>query len=188
MKWHGILALALLAGTLGAEEWRSDTFAVWPLRPESAKSSSVISFSDWLVFGNAHYGEPGIRAIVNQMAASGLPMVVWGADMGPGQRYPSVGGDNIAGGRLAAEHLLAQGRVRIAFLGDPELPEVLLPSAWPGHQARLLCKEIYHRLLLPSERHLDAHLHLANGQTPMPGPMLAQRFEALDPLLAPVLV
>lgn len=77
---------------------------------------------------------------------------------------------------------------RRLLLRDPELPEVLLPSAWPGHQARLLCKEIYHRLLLPSERHLDAHLHLANGQTPMPGPMLAQRFEALDPLLAPVLV
>lgn len=69
--------------------------------------------------------------LLNQMAASGLPMVVWGADMGPGQRYPSVGGDNIAGGRLAAEHLLAQGRARIAFLGDPELPEVA--QRWQGH-------------------------------------------------------
>ncbi len=89
MKWHGILALALLAGTLWAEEWRSDTFAVWPLRPESAKSSSVISFSDWLVFGNAHYGEPGIRAIVNQMAASGIRNVWFRLFGGGHAQYPT---------------------------------------------------------------------------------------------------
>ena len=36
---------------------------------------------------------------------------------------------------------------RRLLLRDPELPDVLLPGDWPGHQARQLCREIYHRLL-----------------------------------------
>jgi DNA-binding LacI/PurR family transcriptional regulator len=73
--------------------------------------------------------------LLNGMAAAGLPMVVWGADMGPDQVYASVGGDNVSGGRLATEHLLAQGRSRIVFVGDPELPEV--GQRWRGHRQAL---------------------------------------------------
>jgi DNA-binding LacI/PurR family transcriptional regulator len=61
---------------------------------------------------------------LNAMADSGLPLIVWGAAMGDSQRYASVGGANVMGGRLAAQHLLAQGRSRIVFMGDPDLPEV----------------------------------------------------------------
>jgi DNA-binding LacI/PurR family transcriptional regulator len=68
---------------------------------------------------------------LNAMAEAGLPMVVWGAGMGASQRYTSVGGDNCMGGRLATEHLLAQGRKRIVFVGDPDLPEVA--QRWQGH-------------------------------------------------------
>lgn len=62
---------------------------------------------------------------LNEMAARRLPMVVWGAQL-PQQLYCSVGGDNFNGGLLATRHLIEQGRRRIVFVGDPELPEVAL--------------------------------------------------------------
>lgn len=64
---------------------------------------------------------------------------------------------------------------------DPELPDVLLPADWPGQKARLLCRELYRRLLAPSERHLDAHFRLADGSVPVPDPAFAERFPADDP-------
>jgi DNA-binding LacI/PurR family transcriptional regulator len=60
---------------------------------------------------------------LNRLAARGLPMVVWGAHLAQ-QMYCSVGGDNFDGGALATRHLIEQGRSRIAFVGDPQLPEV----------------------------------------------------------------
>jgi DNA-binding LacI/PurR family transcriptional regulator len=60
---------------------------------------------------------------LNDLAARRLPIVVWGAQL-PQQLYCTIGGDNVAGGLLATEHLISTGRQRIAFLGDPELPEV----------------------------------------------------------------
>jgi DNA-binding LacI/PurR family transcriptional regulator len=71
---------------------------------------------------------------LNQLALRDLPIVVWGAQM-PQQHYTSVGGDNLQGGRLATEHLLAQGRRRIVFLGDAQLPEVAL--RFEGYRAAL---------------------------------------------------
>lgn len=74
---------------------------------------------------------------------------------------------------------------RRLLLRDPELPDVLLPPEWPGQKARLLCKELYRRLLAPSERHLDAHFQLADGQTPEAAPVLLERFREDDPLGVP---
>ena len=75
---------------------------------------------------------------------------------------------------------------RRLLLRDPELPDVLLPNNWSGQKARLLCKELYRRLLTPSERHIALHMTLANGQTPGALPMLTGRFQNGDPLTRPV--
>ncbi len=62
---------------------------------------------------------------LNALAERRVPVAVWGAKM-PDQLYSTVGSDNKLGGKLATEHLLSRGHKRIAFLGDPTLPEVAM--------------------------------------------------------------
>ena len=67
---------------------------------------------------------------------------------------------------------------RRLLLRDPELPDVLLPAKWPGQTARVLTKELYQRLLAPSERHLNNYLVLANGEAPPASDLVFHRFES----------
>jgi DNA-binding LacI/PurR family transcriptional regulator len=78
---------------------------------------------------------------LNQLAARHVPIVVWGAQL-PQQLYCTVGGDNVAGGELAGAHLLAQGRKRIAFFGDINLPEI-------GQRYEGLCQALHKAGIAP---------------------------------------
>jgi DNA-binding LacI/PurR family transcriptional regulator len=76
---------------------------------------------------------------LNVLAAHHSPMVVWGAQL-TNQLYCTIGGDNIAGGMLATEHLLDKRRRRIAFFGDVELPEI--GHRFEGYQRALAERKV----------------------------------------------
>lgn len=66
-------------------------------------------------------GQGTLHDEFNRLAGTQSRFVVWGAQI-PGQRYCTVGTDNVLGGRRATQHIMKHGRKRILFLGgsDPE--------------------------------------------------------------------
>jgi DNA-binding LacI/PurR family transcriptional regulator len=70
-------------------------------------------------------GQSTEHVALEHAAAKYAPLVVWGGHLGK-QRYCVVGTDNVNGTRMAVEHLLACGRRRIVFVGDPSIPEIRL--------------------------------------------------------------
>ena len=53
---------------------------------------------------------------------------------------------------------------RKVLLRDPNLPQALLPTAWPGLQARQVCEALYGQLLTGSEAFLMTHVHTLDGK------------------------
>lgn len=68
-------------------------------------------------------GQSQLHDQFNRLAETENRFIVWGAEL-PGQKYCSVGSDNLRGGARGASHLINLGRRRIAFLGDTSAPEV----------------------------------------------------------------
>ena len=68
-------------------------------------------------------GQSFLHERLNRLVGHPTRFVVWGGEL-PGQRYCSVGTDNVRGGKRATAHLARLGRKRIAFFGDTEAPEI----------------------------------------------------------------
>lgn len=77
---------------------------------DSRKADGIIL----LGYGDYELYRPKLEQLVEQ----GTHFVRWGLVGGQDEVGTAIGCDNMDGGRLAAEHLIAHGRKRIAFLGD----------------------------------------------------------------------
>lgn len=95
-------------------------------------------------------GQSFLHERFNRLSQTQNRFVVWGAEL-PGQRYCSVGSDNIRGGRRATSHLLRLGRKRVAFFGDTEAPEIM--QRYSGYMDALTEAD------LPLDMHLVAPVH-----------------------------
>lgn len=68
-------------------------------------------------------GQSFLHERLNRLVGHDTKFVVWGGDL-PGQRYCSVGTDNVRGGKRATSHLARLGRQNIVFMGDTDGPEI----------------------------------------------------------------
>ena len=85
-----------------SDDWHADY-------EDSMKADGLIllGYGDYLAY----------QSKLTRLVEQGTHFVRWG-QVQPGQPGISIGCDNHTGGELAGRHLLAQGRRRIAFLGD----------------------------------------------------------------------
>lgn len=88
---------------------------------------------------------------IERVARRYRPLVAWGSSDLAGQAHCAVGTDNIAGGRLAGERLIARGARRIAFLGELRAPEIR--QRYEGVAAAMAAAGIEHPPI-----QLDTHL------------------------------
>jgi len=68
-------------------------------------------------------GQSYLHDRFNHLAQHTNKFIVWGQEMA-GQRYCTVGSNNLQGGTRATSHLVRLGRRHIAYLGDTEGPEM----------------------------------------------------------------
>ncbi|HUW36142.1 MAG TPA: phenylacetic acid degradation operon negative regulatory protein PaaX [Rhodocyclaceae bacterium] len=61
-------------------------------------------------------------------------------------------------------------------LRDPQLPQQLLASDWPGDTARQMCRDLYGLTQCGAEQHLMDVLETAEGPLPEPSPYFYSRF------------
>lgn len=111
--------LALLGGVL--QECAAAGFAVVLATNDVRMIAEAQDTSGVIVLGQG----PGHR-VVRDLLRLNLPLTVWGADDGIEARLGAtvVGSDNHLGGRLAARHLIEQGRRRFVYIGDTSHAEM----------------------------------------------------------------
>jgi len=74
----------------------------------------------FVILGQGHR-----EGMLKDFAATGAPIVVWGA-AAPDANYCVVGSDNFLGGKLAGEYFLERGRRHVLFVGDTSFREMHL--------------------------------------------------------------
>jgi DNA-binding LacI/PurR family transcriptional regulator len=114
--------LELLASIGEAARDRGCDFTVSHTSPASYDDLLTVtttSRADGVIF----LGQSNLHEAFNELAGADARFAVWGAQM-QGQKYCSIGSDNLLGGRRATSHLARLGRKRIVFLGETE-PEAL---------------------------------------------------------------
>ena len=112
--------LELFASIGEAARERGCDFTVSHVAPASLAdliATTTTSRANGVIF----LGQSMLHEELNQLADTDARFVVWGAHI-PGQKYRSIGSDNLLGGRRATLHLARLGRRRILFIGgsDPE--------------------------------------------------------------------
>ncbi len=112
--------LELLASIGEAARARDCDFTVSHTAPRDFEDLTTVMNSG-RASGVIFLGQSMLHDGFNRLAETNSNFVVWGAHL-PGQKYPSVGSDNVMGGRRATMHLARLGRKAIAFVGsnDPE--------------------------------------------------------------------
>ncbi|EAT09536.1 substrate-binding domain-containing protein [Sphingobium sp. 10 DY56-G10] len=113
-------------------------------------------------------GQSDQTDVIEGVAKQFAPLVVWGAHR-PGLVQTTVGTDNLTGGDIAAQHLIAMGRRRLAFLGDPAVPE--FADRYAGfHQAIGQAAEVEEILLPLHLTDQDAYADMARYLESHPSP------------------
>lgn len=123
---------------------------------------------------------------IERIAQRYRPLVVWGAAVS-GKHQITVGSDNVAGGRIAASHLLTQGRRRLAFFGASDVPEFAARLAG-FREALAAVEDAQPPLLLPvhltTEQSYAAIAQFLNGHPPPDGIVAASDVIAMSALRA----
>ncbi|MGA1798591.1 substrate-binding domain-containing protein [Sphingomonas sp. 4RDLI-65] len=112
-------------------------------------------------------GQSDQFAVIERVAQRYRPLVVWGAHR-DGQHHLTIGSDNVAGGRMAAERVIAGGRKRLMFVGDPAPPEFadrLAGFAAAAGEAGLAC-EVLATPMMPEIVHAAVAERLGQGPAP----------------------
>jgi DNA-binding LacI/PurR family transcriptional regulator len=114
--------LELLASIGEAARDRGCDFTVSHTAPadyDDLLTATTTSRANGVIF----LGQSTLHEAFNQLADTDARFAVWGAQL-QGQKYCSIGSDNLLGGRRATAHLARLGRKRIVFLGETD-PEAL---------------------------------------------------------------
>lgn len=106
-----------LLGGIGAalRERRRDFSICWQTPHDDQSLAEFVKEAPYRGF--IFFGQSQFHDTLNRLAATHVPMVVWGVET-EDQKYCSVGTDNFDGGFRATRHMIRTGRKRVAFVGS----------------------------------------------------------------------